>query len=300
MNLNSFHYVVEIARCGSINQAAQNLYISQSNLSSTVKNLERELGFSLFQRNSQGVVPTSEGYLFLQSANAVIAELRKIEEIPLRLTTDQTISISCNWSAQLLQGLMQFKKKDPLDIKDVYRETSILQNFECLYENKYRLAIIDCFHSLSELQIQKAKNTNLDAELLKECVPAMALMASDHPLAGRQTVTTAEVYSYPLILFEDYRDTQRHNLINLSDDIPILYLFDRGSIIDALSNNTQRISILKKGTFVRPDQFGMVEIPISDFPESYDIVLLKRSHYQPNPRETEFMDYIKELFKTEL
>ena len=300
MNLNSFHYAAEIARCGSINQAAKNLYISQSNLSTTVKNLEKELGFPLFHRTSQGVDPTTEGYLFLQSANVILGELKKIEEIPLRSSTDQSISISCNWSAQLLQGLMHFKKKDPLDIKDVYRETSILQNFECLYQNTYRLAIIDCFHSLSDFQMQKAHNTGLDAELLKEKVPAMALMAADHPLASKKEVTTAEVYSYPLILFEDYRDTQRHNLIRLTEDIPILYLFDRGSIIDALANNTQRISILKKGTFVKPGQYGMVEKNISDFPESYDIVLLKRSHYQPNRRETEFIEYIKNLFRTQL
>ena len=44
MNLNSFLYVAEIERCGSIAGAAQNLYTSQSNLSTALKSLEEELG----------------------------------------------------------------------------------------------------------------------------------------------------------------------------------------------------------------------------------------------------------------
>ena len=40
MNLNSFLYVAEIERCGSINRAAQNLYTSQSNLSTALKSLD--------------------------------------------------------------------------------------------------------------------------------------------------------------------------------------------------------------------------------------------------------------------
>ena len=48
MNLNSFVYVAEVERCGSINRAAQNLYTSQSNLSTALKALEDELGYPIF------------------------------------------------------------------------------------------------------------------------------------------------------------------------------------------------------------------------------------------------------------
>lgn len=71
MNLNSFIYAIEIERCGSINRAAQNLYLSQSNLSSCIKSLEEELGYKIFNRTSKGIAPTPEGYLFLQAAKAI-------------------------------------------------------------------------------------------------------------------------------------------------------------------------------------------------------------------------------------
>ena len=65
MNLNSLIYAIEIERCGSINRAAQNLYLSQSNLSSSIKALEEEVGYKIFIRTSKGIAPTPEGYLFL-------------------------------------------------------------------------------------------------------------------------------------------------------------------------------------------------------------------------------------------
>ena len=167
MNLNSFLYVAEIERCGSINRAAQNLYTSQSNLSTALKSLEDELGYPIFKRTSNGSVPTPEGYLFIQSAKAILAEMEKIKGIPLRVGIGDTISITCNWSAQILQSLVDFKEQDHPETHDTYRETSIRQNFECIYENQYRLAIIDCFHTLSEMYQERAANTKLEAVVMK-------------------------------------------------------------------------------------------------------------------------------------
>lgn len=295
MNLNSFVYVAEIERCGSINRAAQNLYTSQSNLSIALKQLEDELGYPIFKRTSHGSVPTAEGYLFIQSAKAILAEMEKIEEIPLRIGSGDSISITCNWSAQILQSLVNFKQENHPEANDTYRETSLAQNFECIYENRYRLAIIDCFHSLSEYYQEKARNTNLEATVLKKEVPAVELLSEDHPLADRDSLSVAEIYSYPLVLFEDYRAAERMQVMGLRPDQQILYLFDRGSIVDTVKTSDS-ISILKTGTFVDAGQYGLRELPIRDFMESYDIILLKRSYYQMNSREEEFIRRLKLIF----
>ena len=78
MNIKHLSYVVEICRCGSINKAAQNLYISQSSLSSSVKSLEEELHYQLFRRKNSGIELTEEGKLFLESAKKILAEAEKI------------------------------------------------------------------------------------------------------------------------------------------------------------------------------------------------------------------------------
>lgn len=292
MNLNSFVYVAEVERCGSINRAAQNLYTSQSNLSSALKSLEEELGYPIFRRTSNGSVPTAEGYLFIQSAKAILEEIDKIHDIPKRTGMGDTISLTCNWSAQVLQSLVEFKEHNHPEAHDTYRETSILQTFDCIYENRYRLAMIDCFHSNLEEYCERAYKTNIEPIVLKEGVPAVALMSDEHPLADRKSVSLNEVFAYPLVLFEDYREPNQMELMKLKPSQQILYLFDRGGLLDVVQTS-ESISILKKNTFVNPEIYGLVELPIHDFPDTYDIVLLKRSYYQLNSREEAFIKHLQ-------
>ncbi len=60
MTLTQLKYVLAIAKAGTINAAAKQLFISQPTLSSAVKELEAELGISLFNRTSKGVEPTAD------------------------------------------------------------------------------------------------------------------------------------------------------------------------------------------------------------------------------------------------
>ena len=54
MTLQQLRYLIAIAEYGSINAAAQNLYASQSNLSTAIKELEQELGITVFTRSNRG------------------------------------------------------------------------------------------------------------------------------------------------------------------------------------------------------------------------------------------------------
>lgn len=61
MQVNHLRYFAEVARCGSINQAAQLLFISPQALSSSIASLEAELGYKLFKRYHHGMVLTEPG-----------------------------------------------------------------------------------------------------------------------------------------------------------------------------------------------------------------------------------------------
>lgn len=66
MKLEQFEQVLEVAKTGTFSQAARNLYMSQPNLSLSIKQLEEELGCSLFVRTSEGVVPTEDGKILME------------------------------------------------------------------------------------------------------------------------------------------------------------------------------------------------------------------------------------------
>lgn len=297
MNLNSFIYAIEIERCGSINRAAQNLYISQSNLSSTIKTLEDELGYKIFNRTSKGIAPTPEGYLFLQSAKAINAELEKIYSLPSRLNSSADISLSCTWSSQFLRTFMDYKSKNHPEIQDSYKETGLIQNFQDIQENRYRLAIFYCFHSRTEHHKNEAQKTNLSVELLAENIPAVALLSTDHPLAGKSALSLEDIHTYPLALFEDFESADWLNFLNISPNQQILYLFDRGAIADTLSMSNH-ISIIKKGTITKLKENQLIELPIVDLNNSLDILLLKHKAYSLNHREKAFIRYFKKQFNS--
>ena len=78
MNFRQLEYVVEVNRCGSINRAAQALFISQPALSSAIRELESELGFPVFVRSSKGIVCTAEGKRFLASAQQILRQVNEM------------------------------------------------------------------------------------------------------------------------------------------------------------------------------------------------------------------------------
>ena len=71
MTLQQLKYALTIADCGSMNEAAKQLFISQPSLSETMKELETEIGIEIFLRSNRGISMTPEGEEFLGYARQV-------------------------------------------------------------------------------------------------------------------------------------------------------------------------------------------------------------------------------------
>ena len=71
---------VKIVECGSMNEASHELYVSQPALSSSVKELENELGIEIFTRSSQGIALTVDGAEFMTYARQVLDQADLLEE----------------------------------------------------------------------------------------------------------------------------------------------------------------------------------------------------------------------------
>ena len=67
MTLLQMRYILEVDRCGSMNRAAQDLFVSQSALSTAILEVEKELGITVFRRSNRGVEFTPEGKEFLSN-----------------------------------------------------------------------------------------------------------------------------------------------------------------------------------------------------------------------------------------
>ncbi len=79
MTLQQMKYIITIVRCGSITEAAKQLFISQPSLSNAVKDVEKETGIKIFQRSVKGITLTSDGSELLSYVRQVVEQAELME-----------------------------------------------------------------------------------------------------------------------------------------------------------------------------------------------------------------------------
>ena len=79
MNFQQCRYVQTIAETGSFSKAAKKLFLTQPNLSASIRDLEEELGVQLFERSNTGAKLTDDGHDFLKYAKRILGELDLLE-----------------------------------------------------------------------------------------------------------------------------------------------------------------------------------------------------------------------------
>ena len=78
MTLQQLHYAIIISETGSLNKAAEILYVAQPSLTSAIKELEKEVGIAIFHRSGRGVTLTNDGVEFLSYARQVYQQYESL------------------------------------------------------------------------------------------------------------------------------------------------------------------------------------------------------------------------------
>ena len=79
MNILHMKYAVEVAKLGSLNKAAETLLIAQPNISRSIKELEADLGITIFNRSAKGMDLTPEGEEFINYAQNILKQIDEVE-----------------------------------------------------------------------------------------------------------------------------------------------------------------------------------------------------------------------------
>ncbi|PEL13982.1 LysR family transcriptional regulator [Bacillus sp. AFS017336] len=108
MNIEQLIYIVEVAKYSSLSVAAQNLHVTQSTISQSITNLEKELEMKIFKRSrGHGAVPTDEGRVILKLAYEVQKKLEEIRETANLFNSTEVGELKIS----SLPGLMTFLVK---------------------------------------------------------------------------------------------------------------------------------------------------------------------------------------------
>lgn len=295
MDIKCFEYIIEIIECGSINKAAKNLQLSQPNLSLFIKNIEKEFGFSIFKRNNIGIQLTSEGELFLKSAKKIVTELETIGNIPSLFSNEKNISLSCTYSFDFMYEFIKFKKKNPPPgIEDSFKETGVIQTIRDVIEQRYRMSLFYCFSDSSEKYYEIAKKHNMKIVPIAQDMPLILLVSKKNPLSKKKEILYEDIKNYKFIMYQNFQFNEWLKILGFEDDSKVLYVFDRGGLIDAI-NQSMYVTVMME-RFTEPYSDKCVEIPVINAPSKMNAYLIYQSSYIMNSREKNFIKQLKELF----
>lgn len=205
MTFQQLNYLVEISKCGSINKAAQKLFLSQSGISIAIKELEEELNIKFFIRTNRGVTFTPEGKEFLSHAVSLLDSKKRLEKMYSQNHTQPAstyFSISSQRYPFVQDAFMNFVNKHN---DESYRlqliETGLESVVENVSEHNADIGIISESDLTEKIVGRLLESHELIFHQLSAVKPCV-YMREGHPLSEKPSLTEQDLSGYPYITFE--------------------------------------------------------------------------------------------------
>lgn len=241
MNLSNLKYVVEVEKTGSITRAAQNFFMNQPHLSRMIRELEKELGFQVFERTGRGMIPTQKGEQFLHYAKVILAQEEQIEALRQNSGSQAlTIRLAAPRTSYLPLALAllvrESKTKAPLKIS--FRETNPRQVIRDVSAKDFDLGLLRCQELYLPFYQKMLQEENLESQMVWT-FSCQVVFSSSHPLAQRENLTYLDLKPYVLAAFGDgplpdfsFDGAQEADSSGISDNT--LSVYDRASQLELL------------------------------------------------------------------
>lgn len=223
MTLQQLKYALTIADCGSMNEAAKQLFISQPSLSETMKELETEIGLDIFLRSNRGIVITPEGEEFLGYARQVTEQFGLLQSKYIDKKIKEKFSVSTQHYTFAVKAFVETVKQIGMEQYEfaVHETTTIsvienVKNFKSeigvLYENDFNEKVLN----------KMFKENGLEFVELFSC-DTFVYLWSGHPLAKQDVITMEELDEYPCLSF----DQGKNNSLYLAEEMKSTYEYRR-------------------------------------------------------------------------
>lgn len=203
MTLTQLKYVIAIADTHSMNMAARALFIAQPSLSQALRELEEEIGLTLFNRSNRGVKITPEGEEFLGYARQVVEQYRLVEDRYIeKKNSKKRFSVSMQHYTFAVKAFVEMVKQFGMDEYEfavhetkTYEVIEDVKNFRSeigiLYLNDFNRAVLTKLLQESGLEFQEILQCGIYVYMWK-----------GHPLAGKEEISLEELDEYPCLSFE--------------------------------------------------------------------------------------------------
>jgi len=203
MTLQQLKYILTIVSCGSISEAAKQLFISQPSLSSAVKDLEQELGIEIFLRSARGITLSNEGIEFLSYARQVVEQAELLEQrYKHKEPAKKLLSISTQHYAFAVQAFVNLLKElDANEYECTLRETRTYEILEDVRNLRSELGVLYLSEFNRKVLQKMLRDRGLRFQPLFTAEPHV-FISTAHPLAGKTSIEIEELDDYPCLAFE--------------------------------------------------------------------------------------------------
>ena len=243
MTFQQLTYVVEISKCGSINKAAHKLFLSQSGISTAVRELEEELGIQFFVRSNRGVEFTPEGKEFLSYAVSLLEQKKRIESLygearntsaPVRFSVaTQRYPFTEDAFLRMLQQTED--NRFCFSIK----ETGMDAVIDDVYDHRAELGVIFLTEMTEKLIRRLLDSRELEFHEIAAVAPCI-YVRKGHPLTKQTDITEADLAGYPYVSFEHDQGvatdfSEEYQIVNLKKPARTISVNNRSTMMNVLA-----------------------------------------------------------------
>jgi DNA-binding transcriptional LysR family regulator len=302
LDLKHLEYFNTVAQMGSINRAAQALFISQPHLGKIIRDLEQSAGVPLFTRSNHGVTLTPDGLEFQRRAQRVLTEMAGMFNRPeASVLQDVSLSVSMTKYSHIMESFIQtvlqhkdlpayahrLQEGDPIDVmEDVYNHRADVGVLH--FAQSQRANIMSLFHQ-----------HQLEYHSLARMTPHI-LISQQHPLLQAGAPVTLEALSgYGFVRYEGQFEDFTYELFsqgahfNLSTNSKMVYIVTRASLLHLLSK-TDFYSIGIRDFTMQQSSYQVLSIPIEDCKGMLEFGYVLPIGIRLNQITREFLDDLKQ------
>ena len=302
MNIMHLKYAVEVAKTGSITQAAENLFMGQPNLSKAIRELEENLGVTIFKRTSKGIVPTQKGEEFLVYAKRILAQIVELESIYNKEhESKQNFSISVPRGSYLAHAFTQFVKQIDAskETEIYYKETNSVEAISNIVQSNYNLAVIRYRDVFEPYFARLLREKELRSELVWQ-FRYVAVMSKNHSLANKPVLTCADLTDCIEILHNDNAvptlpTLEAKRMENIENSDKRIYVFERGSQYELLSQISDTFMWVSPIPQEMLDRYGLIQRQVSDADYRYKDMLVYPRTYRLTELDNTYLDELRNV-----
>lgn len=300
-NILQLKYAVEVERTGSISKAAENLYMNQPNLSKAIRDLEGDLGITIFSRTAKGVVPTQQGREFLSYARSILAQIAEMEAL-YRPATDQKLrfDVSVPRASYVAYAFTEFVKAlDPdADIGLNYRETNSMRAIKNVSAGENNLAIVRYQAIYEQYFLNALSERQLQYEPVWE-FSYLALMSRRHPLADVPVLEFSMLQRYTELIHGDLSVpalpvAQARQIAQANEMKKTIAVYERGSQFELLNRIPTTYMWVSPMPMDVLDCFQLEQKRCTASKNSYRDILIMRTGYHFTREDELFIKKLKE------